>query len=119
METQQRLQMITTLNEEADQKRLALTHALGAQECTQQGEVSTHDAPLTQEEQAIKYERDLWERLQLNLNEVEKLLRELGQLEQMRGAGNTSGTMVEHTPGRGGLTAEGAPPVGECIRRVG
>jgi hypothetical protein len=32
MESQQRLHMITTLNEEADQKRLALTHALGAQE---------------------------------------------------------------------------------------
>jgi hypothetical protein len=71
MEAQQRLHMITTLNEEADQKRLALTHALGAQERIQQGPVSTHGAPLTQEEQALKYERDLWERLQLSLNEAE------------------------------------------------
>jgi hypothetical protein len=86
MESQQRLRMITTLNEEADQKRLALTHALGAQERIQQGPVSTHGAPLTQDEQALKYERDLWERLQLSLNEAEKILRELGQLEQERGA---------------------------------
>jgi hypothetical protein len=34
----------------------------------------------------LKYERDLWERLQLSLNETEKILRELGQLEQERGA---------------------------------
>jgi hypothetical protein len=59
MESQQRLHMITILNEEADQKRLALTHALGAQERIQQGPVSTHGAPLTQDEQALKYERDL------------------------------------------------------------
>jgi hypothetical protein len=85
MESQQRLHMITTLNEEADHKRLALTHALGAQERIQQGPVSTHGAPLTQEEQALKYERDLWERLQLNLNEAKKILRELEQLEQDRG----------------------------------
>ena len=52
MESQQRLHMITTLNEEADHKRLALTRALGAQERIQQGPVSTHGAPLTQEEQA-------------------------------------------------------------------
>ena len=86
MESQQRLQMITTLNEEADQKRLALTRTLGTQEHIQQGEVSTHGAPLTQEEQAIKYERDLWERLQINLNEAQKLLTELGELEKDRGA---------------------------------
>jgi hypothetical protein len=88
MESQQRLHMITTLNEEADQKRLALTHALGAQERIQQGPVSTHGAPLTEEEQALKYERDLWERLQLSLNEAEKILRELEQLEQDRGVGS-------------------------------
>jgi hypothetical protein len=86
MESQQRLQMIATLNEEADQKRLALTRTLGAQERIQQGEVSTHGAPMTQEEQAIKYERDLWERLQISLNEAEQLLRELGDLEKERGA---------------------------------
>jgi hypothetical protein len=74
MESQQRLHMIMTFNEEADQKRLALTHALGAQERIQQGPVSTHGAPLTQEEQALKYERDLWERLQLSLNEAENIL---------------------------------------------
>lgn len=85
MESQQRLHMITTLNEEADQKRLALTHALGAQERIQQGPVSTHGAPLTQEEQALKYERDLWERVQLSLHEAEKILRELAQLEHERG----------------------------------
>ena len=88
MESQQRLHMITTLNEEADQKRLALTRALGAQERVQQGPVSTHGAPLTQEEQAIKYERDLWEHLQLNLNEAEKILKELEQLATERGAGS-------------------------------
>jgi hypothetical protein len=87
MDSQQRLQMIAALNEEADQKRLAMTHALGAQERSQQGPVSTHGAPMTQEEQAIKYERDLWERLQLSLNEAEKILKELGQLEAERGAG--------------------------------
>jgi hypothetical protein len=87
MDSQQRLQMIAALNEEADQKRLAMTHALGAQERVQQGPVSTHGAPLTEEEQAIKYERDLWERLQISLSEAEKLLRELGQLEAERGAG--------------------------------
>jgi hypothetical protein len=63
MESHQRLHLIATLNEEADRKRLALT----------------------QEEQALKYERDLWERLQLSLNEAEKILRELEQLEQDRG----------------------------------
>jgi len=85
MESHQRLHMITTLNEEADHKRLALTHALGAQERLQQGHVSTHGAPLTEEEQAVKYERDVWERLQLSLNEAEKLLRELAALETARG----------------------------------
>jgi hypothetical protein len=85
MESQQRLHMITTLNEEADHKRLALTRALGAQERIHQGPVSTHGAPLTQEEQALKYERDLWERLQLSLHEAEKILRELDQLEQEHG----------------------------------
>jgi hypothetical protein len=86
MESQQRLHMITTLNEEANQKRLALAHALGAQERIQQGSVSTHGAPLTQEEQALQYKRDLWERLQLSLHEAEKILRELAQLEHERGA---------------------------------
>jgi hypothetical protein len=85
MESQQRLHLIATLNEEADQKRLALTHALGAQERLQQGHVSTHGAPLTEEEQALKYERDVWERLQLSLTEAEKLLRELAALETGRG----------------------------------
>jgi hypothetical protein len=85
MESQHRLQLITTLLEEADQKRLALTHALGAQERLQQGDVPTHGAPLTEEEQALKYERDLWERMQLSLNEAGKILEELTQLEQARG----------------------------------
>jgi hypothetical protein len=85
MESQHRMQLITTLLEEADQKRLALTHALGAQERIQQGDVSTHGAPLTEEEQALKYERDLWERLQLSLNEAGKILEELTELEKTRG----------------------------------
>ena len=85
MESQHRMQLITTLLEEADQKRLALTHALGAQERLQQGAVSTHGAPLTEEEQALKYERDLWERLQLSLNEAGKILAELTELEKARG----------------------------------
>jgi hypothetical protein len=58
---------------------------LGAQERIQQGPVSTHGAPLTEDEQALKYERDLWERLQLSLSETEKILKELDQLEQKRG----------------------------------
>ena len=88
MEAPQRLHLITTLTAEADQKRLALTHALGAQERIQQGEEATHGAPLTQEEQALKYERDLWERLQLHLRDAEQLLTELAALETARGVGS-------------------------------
>ena len=85
MEPQQRMQLITTLLEEADHRAQALTHALGARERAEQGEQSTHGAPLTDEEQALQYEHHLWEKTQLALTEVRTVLEELAQLEKERG----------------------------------
>ncbi len=85
MESQHRMQLLTTLLEEADHKTQALTHALGARERVEQGEQSTHGAPLTEEEQALKYEHDLWERAQIALTEARRVLEELAPLEKERG----------------------------------
>ncbi len=85
MESQHRMQVITALLEEADHKTQALTHALGARERVEQGEQSTHGAPLTEEEQALQYEHDLWERAQSALTEARTVLEELAQLEKERG----------------------------------
>jgi hypothetical protein len=59
MELHQRVAMIDTLLEEAAHKRTALTHALHAKERVEQGKESTHGAPLTDEEEGLKYEPPL------------------------------------------------------------
>jgi hypothetical protein len=80
-----RVALIDTLLEEAEQKRTALTHALNARERVEQGEESTHGAPLTIEEEGLKYEQDLWQRVEIAGTEMRKVLEELEQLERARG----------------------------------
>ena len=85
MELHKRMELIDTLLEEAEQKRTALTHALNARERVEQGEESTHGAPLTIEEEGLKYEHDLWQRVESSGTEMRKLLEEIGDLERQRG----------------------------------
>jgi hypothetical protein len=85
MELHHRVQLIDTLLAEAEQKRTALTHALHARERVEQGEESTHGAPLTIEEEGLKYEHDLWQKVEIEGTEIRKLLGEIEQLERQRG----------------------------------
>ena len=85
MELHHRVALIDTLLEEAERKRTALTHALNAREQVEQGEESTHGAPLTIEKEDIKYEHDLWQRVEISGTEMRKVLEELEQLERARG----------------------------------
>jgi len=87
MELHKRMELIDTLLEEAEQKRTALTHALNARERVEQGEESTHGAPLTIEEEGLKYEHDLWQRVESSGTEMRKLLEEIGDLERQCGVG--------------------------------
>jgi hypothetical protein len=80
-----RMALIDTLLEEAEQKRTALTHALNASERAEQGKESTHGAPLTIEEEGLKYEQDLWQRVEISGAEMRKLLAEIEELERQRG----------------------------------
>jgi hypothetical protein len=70
---------------EAEQKRTALMHTLSAKERVEQGKESTHGAPLTDEEQALKYEHDLWERVESRGSEMRRVLVEIEDLERQRG----------------------------------
>ena len=85
MALHKRVELIDTLLEEAEQKRTALTHALNARERVEQGEESTHGAPLTIEEEGLKYEHDLWQRVEISGTEMRKVLEEIGELERQRG----------------------------------
>jgi len=85
MELHKRVELLDTLLEEAEQKRTALTHALNARERVEQGNESTHGAPLTDEEEGLKYEHDLWQRVEISGTEMRKVLGELAQLERARG----------------------------------
>ena len=85
MELHTRVEFIDTLLEEAEQKRTALTHALNARERVEQGEESTHGAPLTDEEEGLKYEHDLWQKAEIALAEMRKVFEELERLERQRG----------------------------------
>jgi len=72
-----RMELIEALLEESEQKRTALTHVLNARERVEQGEESTHGAPLTIEEEGLKYEHDLWPRVEIGGTEMRKVLAEL------------------------------------------
>jgi len=85
MELHRRVELIETLLEEAEQKRTALAHALNARERIGQGKESTHGAPLTIEEEGLKYEHDLWQKVEIEGAEMRKVLQELEQLERQRG----------------------------------
>ena len=85
MELHKRVELIDTLLEEAEHKRTALTHALHAHELVEQGKESTHGAPLTVEEEGLQYEHDLWQRVEISLAEMRKVLDEIEQLERQRG----------------------------------
>ena len=85
MELHTRVEFIDTLLEEAEHKRTALTHALNARERVEQGEESTHGAPLTDEE-GLQYEHDLWQKAEIALAEMRKVFEELERLERQRGA---------------------------------
>lgn len=85
MELDKRVMVIDTLIEEAEQKRHALTHAVQAKERAEQSQESTHGAPLTDEEEGLKYEQDLWQQAELGLTNLRTVLQELDQLERQRG----------------------------------
>ena len=85
MELHKRVELIDTLLEEAEHKRTALTHALHARERVEQGQESTHGAPLTDEEEGLQYEHDLWQRVEIRGAEMRHVLEEIEQLEQQRG----------------------------------
>jgi hypothetical protein len=85
MELHKRVDLIDSLLEEAEQKRTALTHALHARERVEQGQESTHGAPLTDEEEGLQYEHDLWQRVEVRGAEMRHVLEEIEQLEQQRG----------------------------------
>jgi hypothetical protein len=85
MELHKRVELIDTLLEEAEQKRTALTHALHAKERVEQGQESTHGAPLTDEEEGLQYEHDLWQRVEIRGAEMRHMLEEIEQLERQRG----------------------------------
>ena len=85
MELDKRVQLIDTLLAEAEQKRTALTNALHAKERVEQGKESTHGAPLTDEEQGLKYEHDLWQKVEIGGTEMRSILAELEELERARG----------------------------------
>ena len=85
MELHKRVELIDTLLEEAEQKRTALTHALNARERVEQGQEATHGAPLTDEEEGLQYEHDLWQKVEISGAEMRKMLEELEQLERQRG----------------------------------
>jgi hypothetical protein len=86
MELHKRVELIDTLLEEAEHKRTALMHALHAKERVEQGQESTHGAPLTDEEEGLKYEHDLWQKIEIGGAEMRKILEELEELERQRGA---------------------------------
>ena len=85
MELHKRVELIDILLEEAEQKRTALTHALHARERVEQAQESTHGAPLTDEEEGLQYEYDLWQRVEMRGAEVRHVLEEIEQLERQRG----------------------------------
>jgi ribosomal protein L5 len=85
MEHHTRVALLDTLLEEAAQKRTALTHALNARERVAQGEASTHGAPLTIEEEGLKYEHDLWQKVEITGAEMRHVLEEIEQVELQRG----------------------------------
>jgi hypothetical protein len=85
MELHHRVALIDTLLEEAAQKRTALTHALHAKERAEQEQEPTHGAPLTDEEEGLKYEHDLWQKVEREGAEMRKILAEIEQLERQRG----------------------------------
>jgi hypothetical protein len=85
MELHKRVELLDTLLEEAEQKRTALTHALHARERVEQGKESTHGAPLTDEEEGLQYEHDLWQRVEIGGAEIRRTLGEIEDLERQRG----------------------------------
>jgi hypothetical protein len=85
MEQHPRIALIDTLLEDAEHKRTALTHALNARERVEQGTGSTQGAPLTIEEAGLKYEHNLWQKVEIGLTEMRKVLDEIEQLERQRG----------------------------------
>ena len=85
MELHHRVELIDTLIEEADQKTQSLHHAMHAKERAEQTKGSSHGAPLTEEEQDLQREQDLWEKAQIGLTDLRKVFEELEQLERARG----------------------------------
>jgi len=86
MELHTRVELIETLLAEAEQKTTALQHALAAQARAKEAMAhASHDTPLPQEGEILKYEQDLWQRVRTNLTEVRTLLEDLEESERQRG----------------------------------
>lgn len=85
MELHTRVALLDTLLEEAEQKTQVLNHAMAAKERAEQSQASTHGAPLTTEEQALKHEQDLWEKACMGLTELRIVLEEIEASERQRG----------------------------------
>jgi hypothetical protein len=86
MELHTRVELIDTLLAEAEQKTTALHHALAAQARAKEAlEPASRDTPLAHEGETLKYEHDLWQRVQTNLTEVRTLLEDIEESERQRG----------------------------------
>ena len=68
---------------------------MAARERAEESQEATHGAPLTEEEQALKYEQDLWEKAHTGLTELRTVLEEIAQLEQERRGQSVRSTPME------------------------
>jgi hypothetical protein len=86
MELHHRVEFIDAILEEAEQKTIALQHALAAQgRAKAEMQHTGHDTPLSEEGQTLKYEQDLWQRVRTGLTEVRTLLEDIEESERQRG----------------------------------
>ncbi|MGE3539771.1 MAG: hypothetical protein AB7N91_20360 [Candidatus Tectimicrobiota bacterium] len=85
MELHHRVELVDSLLEEAEQKQVTLSHALQAKERAEQNQGSTHGAPVTDEEEELKYEQGLWQQAEGKLTDLRSTLEELERLERQRG----------------------------------
>ena len=85
MELPTRVELINTLLEEAEQKMNALHHALAAQERAQHEIQHADYGTPSMEEETLKYEQALWERVHTGLTEIRTILEDLEESERQRG----------------------------------
>lgn len=86
MELHTPVELIDTILEDATQKMAALKHALAAKAIAKEESQHADYGPLShQEEEALKYEQALWDKVCTGLSEIRTLLEEVEQYERQRG----------------------------------